>query len=215
MNEIDKIKEKISKFLEEFKSEQIKSPDDAIKRFKELFKNEYFEIYTHEKEPYYESHNRSIYIVDGYGIGIENVWGPGDFTGGGLVSHEGEDVCIFSKLANTYINLFECSERNNNLGNISELYNIDLSQENLEEVEDDNVFLTIPNSLKNADELVKERYNNLKRIAEKRHENDIENDMISYYGGLDIIIHSTEYYLYQSLLKQIDDVEFMKKNTNV
>ena len=44
MNEIDKIKEKISKFLEEFKSEQIKSPDDAIKRFKELFKNEYFEI---------------------------------------------------------------------------------------------------------------------------------------------------------------------------
>ena len=45
--------------------------------------------------------------------------------------------------------------------------------------------------------------------AELKHNNDIDNDLISYYGGLDVTIHSTEYYLYNSLLRSQYNEKFM------
>ena len=199
MVDLKEIKEKMQEFFDEFKN--IDTPDEAIEKFKEIFKDEYFETFTDVDEPYYECHTQRIYLQNGYGIGIEKSWGPFDFTGGGVVSHEGEDVYIFSKIANKYIALFEFSEKEEISNDIDSLYNIDLSTKNLLSVNDDLIFNFIPeNELENTNEMLIGRYKNLKRKAELEHDNDVNNDLISYYGGLDVTIHSTEYYLYNSLL---------------
>ncbi len=210
MEELNGIKEKMQKFLNEFKN--IKTPDEAIEKFKEIFKGQYFETYTSEDEPYYESHKQSIYLQNGYGIGIEKIWGPGDFTGGGLISHYGEDVYIFSKLADKYITLFSESDKEEILENMDSLYEINLSTKNILSIDDDLIFNFIPeNKLENTDEMLISRYKNLKRKAEFEHDNDVNNDLISYYGGLDVTIHSTEYYLYNSLLENKYNEKFMNK----
>lgn len=205
-------KEKMQEFFDEFKN--INTPDEAIKRFKEIFKDKYFETFTDVDEPYFESHTQKIYLQNGYGIGIgiEKSWGPFDFAGGGVVSHEGEDVYIFSEIASKYIALFEFSEKEKISNDIDSLYNIDLSTKNLLLVKDELIFNFIPeNELENTDEMIIGRYKNLKRKAELEHNNDVNNDLISYYGGLDVTIHSTEYYLYNSLLKNKYNEDFMNK----
>lgn len=81
MVDLKEIKEKMQKFFEEFKN--INTPDEAIEKFKEIFKDKYFETFTDVDEPYYECHTQRIYLQNGYGIGIEKSWGPFDFAGGG------------------------------------------------------------------------------------------------------------------------------------
>ena len=210
MADLKEIKEKMKEFFDEIKN--INTPDKVIEKFKEIFKDEYFETFTDVDEPYYECHTQKIYLQNGYGIGIEKSWGTFDFAGGGVVSHEGEDVYIFSKIANKYIALFEFSEKEKISNDVDFLYNIDLSTKNLLSVDDDLIFSFIPeNELENSDEMLIGRYKNLKRKAELDHDNDVNNDLISYYGGLDVTIHSTEYYLYNSLLENKHNEEFMNK----
>lgn len=210
MVDLKEIKEKMQKFFEEFKN--INTPDEAIEKFKEIFKDKYFETFTDVDEPYYECHTQRIYLQNGYGIGIEKSWGPFDFAGGGVVSHEGEDLYIFSKLADKGIMLFEYSEKEKIPKDIEFLYNIDLSTKNLLSVDDDLIFNFIPeNELEITDEMLISRYKNLKRKAELDHDNDVNNDLISYYGGLDVTIHSTEYYLYNYLLENKYNKDFMNK----
>lgn len=210
MEKLKKIKEKMQKFLEEIKN--VDTPDEAIEKFKQIFDGEYYETFTDIDEPYYESHSQKLYLQNGYGIGIEKLWGPFDFTGGGVVSHKGEDLHIFSELADEYIILFEFSEKEKISNNIDSLFNIDLSAKNILSVDDDLIFNFIPqNELENTDEMLIGRYNNLKIKAELDHDNDVNNDLISYYGGLDVTIHSTEYYLYNSLLKNKNNEDFMNK----
>lgn len=211
MNNLEDIKKKINILIKDFKNKKINTPDEIMNRFKELFNNEYFEINKTENRPYFKWKSESIYIKNGYGIGISKVWGPMDFSAK-AISHEGVDVYIFSEIANEYVTLFDESERNTNLEKVERLYDIDLSIKNLKkEIRNDIVFKTLPDEIKNKDEIVNERYRNLKIIAEDNFENDIKDELISYYGGLDVTIHSTEYYLYNSLLKHIEDENFMKK----
>jgi hypothetical protein len=211
MNNLGNIKEKVSILIKEFESKQLNTPDEIMNRFKELFKDEYFEINKNEKKPYFESHSENMYIKNGYGIGISKVWGPMDFAGGGAVSHKGVDVYIFSAISDEYVTLLEWSERNTKLEDSEKLYDIDLSINKLKKIRNDIVFKVLPDEIKNNEELIKERYRNLKISAEVNHENDINDDLISYYGGLDVTINSTEYYLYNSLLEHIDDEYFMRK----
>ena len=208
MAKVKKIKEKMEEFLNDFKN--INTPDEAIERFKQIFDGEYYEKFTDVDEPYYECHTQRLYIQNGYGIGIEKSWGSFDFAGGGVVSHEGEDLHIFSELADEYIILFKFSEKEKILNNIDSLFNIDLSEKNILSVDDDLIFNFIPeNELENTDEMLIGRYDNLKTKAELDYENDINNDLISYYGGLDVTVHSTEYYLYNSLLENKYNENFM------
>lgn len=210
MLDLKEIKEKMQEFLDEFKN--VSTPDEAIKKFKQIFDGKYYETFTDVDEPYYECHTQKLYLQNGYGIGIEKLWGPGDFAGGGAISHEGEDLYIFSKLANKYITLFSFSKKEEKTEDIDFLYNIDLSTKNILSVNDDLIFNFIPeNELKNMDEMLIGRYNNLKKKAELEHDNDVNNDLISYYGGLDVTLHSTEYYLYNSLLKNKYNEDFMNK----
>lgn len=210
MADLKEIREKMQEFFDEIKN--VNTPDEVIEEFKEIFKGEYFETFTDVDEPYYECHTQKIYLQNGYGIGIEKSWGPFDFTGGGVISHEGEDVGVFSKIANKYILIFECSEKKEISNDMDSLYNIDLSIENLLSVDDDLIFNFIPeNELDNTDEMLVGRYRNLKRKAELDHNNDVSNDLISYYGGLDVTIHSIEYYLYNSLLENKYNEEFMNR----
>lgn len=108
--------------------------------------------------------------------------------------------------------LFEYSEKEKIPKDIEFLYNIDLSTKNLLSVDDDLIFNFIPeNELEITDEMLISRYKNLKRKAELDHDNDVNNDLISYYGGLDVTIHSTEYYLYNYLLENKYNKDFMNK----
>ena len=208
MAKVKKIKEKMEEFLNDFKN--INTPDEAIERFKQIFDGEYYEKFTDVDEPYYECHTQRLYIQNGYGIGIEKSWGSFDFAGGGVVSHEGEDLHIFSELADEYIMLFEFSKKEQISNNVDSLFNIDLSAKNILSVDDDLIFNFIPeNELENTDEMLIGRYDNLKTKAELDYENDINNDLISYYGGLDVTVHSTEYYLYNSLLENKYNENFM------
>lgn len=210
MADLKEIKEKMQQFLDEFNN--LNTPDEAIEKFKQIFDGEYYETFTDVDEPYYECHTQKLYLNNGYGIGIEKSWGPFDFAGGGLVSHEGEDLYIFSKLADKGIMLFEYSEKEKIPKDTEFLYNIDLSTKNLLSVDDDLIFNFIPeNELETTDEMLIGRYENLKRKAELDHDNDVNNDLISYYGGLDVTIHSTEYYLYNSLLENKYNEDFMNK----
>lgn len=214
MGDLKNIKRKMRRYFDELKN--INTPDEAIENFKKIFNNEYVEIFTNVNEPYYESHCQNIYLKDGYGIGIMKSWGPFEFSGGGLISHYGEDVGVFSELADEYISLFESSKKEEISTKIDSLYNIDISTKNLLSVENDLVYDFIPESeLENTDELFIGRYRNLKVQAELKHNNDIENDLISYYGGLDVTIHSTEYYLYNFLLKSQYNEEFMNVAVNL
>ena len=208
---MEDIKQKINKFLEEFKNNEIQTSNEAMSRFAELFDNEYIVENINDEHPYYKSYTTRYYIKNGYGIGIEKVWGPGDIGSGGLTSHHGVDVYIFSKLSDRYITLFDGSERNYELENSDSLYNFDLSFKNIMKIEDDFVFKCLPDNIKNNDEIILERYKNLKIDAEIKHDNDIEDDLISYYGGLDVTINSVEYYLYEALTKHSEDDYFMKK----
>lgn len=208
MVDLIEIKNKMKNFFDEFQN--INTPTEAMEKFKEIFKDEYVERFTDVNEPYYESHSQSIYLKDGYGIGIAKSWGPFEFAGGGLISHFGEDVIVFSELANEYISLFESSKKEEITEKIDCLYNIDISTKNLLLVENDLLYDFIPeSSLENTNELFISRYKNLKMQAESKHNNDIDNDLISYCGGLDVTIHSTEYYLYNSLLRSKYNEKFM------
>lgn len=210
MADLKNIKEKMQEFLSEFQN--VNAPDEAIEKFKQIFDGEYYETFTDVDEPYYECHTQKLYLNNGYGIGIEKSWGPFDFAGGRVVSHEGEDLYIFSKLADKSISLFEFSEKEEIPKDIDSLYNIDLSTKNILSVDDDLVFNFIPeNDLETTDEMLIGRYENLKRKAELDHDNDVNNDLISYYGGLDVTIHSIEYYLYNSLLDNKYNEDFMNK----
>lgn len=213
MENLESIKEKIEKFLKEFENEEIITPDDAINRFKELFKDELIEKYEKENHPYFKSYNKKFYIKNGYGIGIEKVWGSMDISTRGLPSHEGVDVYLFSNLSDKYITLFDEDVINNELENVNNLYDFDLSIKNLSNLSLDNdfAFKCLPENIRNNDSIVKERYEKLKIAANYKHDDDIEDDLISYYGGLDVTINSTEYYLYNSLLENIEDIYFIER----
>ena len=211
MNELDIIKEKIKEFFDKFENKESMTISETITLFKEIFKDNYFEKNTYEDSPYYKLDTESIYIKEGYGIGISKVSGPGDFTGGGLVSHKGVDLFVFSELADYSIVLFDESERNKNIKNYEKLFDLDLSLDNLMEVRDDYIFKCLPEKIKKNEQLILERYKKLKRSAEVKHDMDVEDDLISYYGGLDVTINPTEYYLYNSLLTHKEDTFFMKR----
>lgn len=209
---MENIKQKLNNFLEEFKSNQIQTSNDAMNRFAKIFKDEYIVEKINDEHPYYKSYTIRYYIKNGYGIGIEKVWGPGDIAAGGLHSHEGEDVYIFSNLADTNITLFDASNKNLELEDINSLFDFDLSMRKIVNVSENNfVFKCLPDDIKNKDEIVLERYKNLKGDAQIKHDNDVEDDLISYYGGLDVTINPTEYYLYNSLLENIEDKYFIER----
>lgn len=210
---MDNIKQKLNKFLEEFKSNQIQTSNDAMNRFAQIFKDEYIVEKINDEHPYYKSYTIKYYIKNGYGIGIEKVWGPGDIAAGGLCSHQGEDVYIFSKLADSSITLFDESNKNLELEDVDSLFDFDVSMRKIVNVSEDNnfVFKCLPDNIKNKDEIVLERYKNLKGDAQIKHDNDVEDDLISYYGGLDVTINPTEYYLYNSLLENIEDKYFIER----
>ena len=63
-------------------------------------------------------------------------------------------------------------------------------------------------NIKNKNEIVLERYKNLKGDAQVKHDNDVEKHL---NGGLNVIICPTEYYLYNLLLKNIEDKYFMER----
>lgn len=211
MEKIEVIKMKIEQFLKKFKNQETITINETILLFKQIFKDEYLENNIYENHPYYKLNTDKLYIKNGYGIGLEVVSGPGDIGFGGATSHTGIDVYIFSEINKEFITLFSKNEKEKNIKDMNKLFDFKLSLDNVLKIEDDFVFKCLPESIKNNEIIINKRYEKLKREAEVKHEDDIEDDLISYYGGLDVTIHSTEEYLYNSLLINIEDTDFIEK----
>ena len=64
---------------------------------------------------------------------------------------------------------------------------------------------------RNGDEILTDKYNKLRNWAQIRYSNDLEDELMSRYGGLDVNVYSEEYYLYNSLMRYVDDKEFFSK----
>lgn len=203
--ELDKIKIKLKEFFNQF--ENINTPDDAILKFKEIFENEYFEVDTFR----YNSDSESLYIKNGYGLGIEKNTFPGKYTSPNKVSHNGIDLYIFSILADEDITLFMKNEKMNIKKDIDCLYKLDFSADKLIDVQNDIVFDCLPDSVKNTDEVVLGIYENLKFKAGKMYDDAVGDPSVSYYAGLYETPYILPDYLYELLLKYIDDNKFMEK----
>lgn len=133
-------------------------------------------------------------------------------------THNGIDLCISSKLSKDEkiregINIFcenkYCKE--NLLDKFEKFFDVDLSDKSLKENEDNNVYKTLTSDVKNSTSIVKTRYEQLKRDSELKHDEEVDYDMISPYGGLDVEIHSVPELLYEKILKYKEDEYFFEK----
>lgn len=208
-DEFIEIKQKMELFLNQFQDQEAITPDQTMYLFNTIFNNEYLENHTYENSPYYKLDKNKFYLKKGFGIGIAVESGPGDIFGK-QTSHNGVDIYIFSVLADHRIILFDESIKNHSINNYEKLFDLDFSVNRISSIEDDYTFQCLPATLKNNNEIIMRRYENLKNEAEYKHHSDAEDDAISPYGGLDVVIHSTEYYLYQSLLDHAEDTYFIE-----
>lgn len=203
--ELEQIKNKLKEFLNE--SKKINSPEDAILKFKEIFENEFLE----EKKFYYSSNSQKFYIKNGCGLGLEINTYPGLFTPPNLISHHGIDLRIFSTLADEEITLFIKNEKTQIKEDITCLYDLDFSTNKLLNVEDEIVFDCFPDNIKNTNEIILGVYENLKIKAGRMYDNTVPDPSTSYYAELYEPPYSQPDYLYELLLKYIDDNKFMEK----
>lgn len=185
--ELSSIKEKVRQLLYDTYSQDKHNVNDFIGRFKRMFKEEYIEEHYSVNQAYYQITNISYYIKNGYGIGIELSSGDGDRYGNN-VSHRGIDITIFSRLAkdNEYregITIFFEDEylENQLLENIDKLFDIDLSVKSLTRNEDNNVYIFLPEKVKDSEDVVTARYKQLKEEAEYQNKDEVEYEAISPY----------------------------------
>ena len=211
---MQELKEKLKNFFYYIDNEKNINVDKTIEKFKEIFKNEYFESQYSIKEAYYDYKNISLYLKNGNGLKFSIISGEGDRYGS-THTHEGRDLWITSKLAKDEeirngINIFYMNEYEKiKLSNLLEkFFDIDLSFESLEKNKDSNVYKTLSEDVKNSESVVKVRYSQLKAEAENQNREEIDYDLISPYGGLDVTIHPVPQILYDKILDFREDKYF-------
>lgn len=218
-NEYDivKNKQKLKQFFSHIDNEKMQTVNNTIQKFKEIFKNEYFKDDYSIREAYFDYKKISYYIKNGNGITFEIISGKGDIFGD-QHTHNGIDLRISSKLSKDErvregINIFCESEycKESLLDKFEKFFDIDLSEKSLKENEDNNIYKTLTSNAKNSTDIVKTRYEQLKLNSELQHDEEVDYDMISPYGGLDVEIHSVPELLYEKILKYQEDEYFFEK----
>ena len=217
MEEIKSIKEKLQEFLLYVESKDEITVAEVNNKFEEIFNNEYIKEVESVNQAYFQSKTVSYYLKNGNGIVYKESSGDWDRYGD-KVSHTGKDIVIASKLARDGdyrqgICLF--SESKNQKVKVSKdidkFFDIDLSKKSLLKNKDNNIYKTLSINVKDSEDIVKFRYEQLKIDAEIEHEDEVQYDLISPYGGLDVEIHSVEELLYESILKFEDDEYFKNR----
>lgn len=209
------IEQKIVDLLDYIKSGKEKNVNEFIGKFKLEFKGEYLVYEKKINQAYFESKVESFYLSNG--IVLEASSGDWDRMGN-TVSHQGTDVIIYSKLSKNQklrngIVIFNESDycENELLENISDLFNIDLTEESLKRNQDNYVYNTLQlNELNQSKELLDLRYNQLKKEAIEQHIDEVDYEMISPWGGVDVVVHSIEELLYGYLIEFKNDKQFIK-----
>lgn len=211
---MQELKEKLKDFFYYIDNEENPNVDKTIEKFKEIFKDEYFESMYYINEAYYDYKEKNLYLKNSNGIRLDIVSGEWDRYGNSH-SHDGVDIYITSKLSKSReirsgVDIFIMNEYQNiKLSNLlDQFFNVDLSYESLVQNKDNNVYKTLPESVINRDDIVKARYNQLKRESEKKNKDEVEYDLISPYGGLDVTIHSIPQLLYNKILNFKEDKYF-------
>lgn len=214
---MQELREKLRTFFTYIDNEEEPTVNKTIAKFREIFTNEYFEDKYSINEAYYDYKKTSLYLKNSNGIKFSIVSGDWDRLGNAH-SHEGIDLCITSKLAKDEnvregISIFfENEYKKHNLSILlDKFFDVDLSYESLIKNKDNNIYKTLSDDVKNQDDIVNTRYNQLKKEAEYQQRDEIEYEMISPYGGLDVEIHPVSQLLYEKILKYKDDEYFYDK----
>lgn len=214
MNEVKSLKEKLAEFFGYIENLQNPKPNDIINTFKIIFKEDYITKNISTDTAYYQENTNCYYIQNGCGIVLRMSSGDGDRFGNN-VSHKGIDISISSLLAKESdlkygISIFDESNfcKPQLVNNIDAFLEYDLSIENLKKNEDEFVYKTIPYTIKDNNEIICYRYNQLKQKAELYNEELYNDYMISPYGGLDIDVIPVDELLYGYIEKFNDEKNF-------
>lgn len=214
MNEVKSLKEKLNEFLSYIENLQNPKPNDVINTFKIIFQDDYITKNINTNTAYYQENTISYYIKNGCGIVLRMSSGDGDRFGNN-VSHKGIDISIASLLAKESdlkygVSIFDESDfcKPQLVNNIDAFLEYDLSMESLKKNEDEFVYKTIPSTIKDNNEIIYYRYNQLKQKAELYNEELYSDYMISPYGGLDIDVIPVDELLYGYIEKFNDEKNF-------
>lgn len=214
----EETKNKLKEFLGYIENSSNINSDDAINKFKILFKEQYIEEENSVNEAYFQSVSKNFYLKEGYGIALQVNSGDWDRYGS-RISHVGKDIVLYSLFSKVeeyrkgYRLFFEDEKIFKQLPkNIYEIFNIDLSQKSLIEkandIEDLNsVYKILPNEIKNNNDVAFERYLHLKDQAAQKHKEERWDGDISPYDY--VVVHSIEEILMEYIEKYGDN-EFFK-----
>lgn len=184
------MEEKFEKFFEFISNNQNLTVADVDNQIKEIFENEYIEKKESINQAYYQMYTKTYYFKNG--VYIREISGNGDKFGEN-VSHIGTDIIIYSSMAkekeyrNGIAIFYESEFINKNrklIENWKKFFDLDLSPEILENIEDSNIYTTLADNIKNNEYLMKIRYKKLEEVAICQHEDEVEYDLISPYGRI-------------------------------
>lgn len=209
------VKEKLKQFLLYIENNNGINVNEVHNKFEEIFKDSYIKKVETINEAYFQSKDEYYYLKNGNGVVYKVMSGDWDRYGS-KISHTGIDIAIYSEFSKDEncrdgFRLFSESENLNvKLSeNLENLFDIEISKDKLIKNDDRWVYKVLSSEVKDDEEIVKARYEQLKFNAELQHEDEVQYDLISPYGGLDAEIHSVEELIYDGINYYYDD-EFFK-----
>lgn len=208
------LKELLKEFFYYLDNEENITVNSTIEKFKQLFDNKYFEDYYSINEAYYNFQETKYYLKESNGIKFSIIGGDWDIFGN-QHSHNGLDLVISSELSENKeirkgIVIFSENEFVNETysNKLDDFFNVDLSYESIIQSRDNNIYNTLSEDIKNSTEIVENRYHQLKQQAELQNKDEIDYELISPYGGLDVTVHAVPELLYDSITKFKNDNYF-------
>lgn len=217
MNESIELRDKLMRFFIYIENQDMPTISNIMNKFKEIFKDDYFIHEENTNTAYFEEKSKSYYIKNSNGIVLSISSGDGDRFGSNI-SHKGTDLVIASLLSKDYqvnqgIFVFDESKYCKPLlsSKIDNFLNFDISMETLKKNDNEFIYKTLSDDIKENNEIVLYRYNQLKIKAEVKNSMLYDDYMTSYYGGLDIDVIPVDELLYGYLQNFNDDEHFINR----
>lgn len=212
---MDEVKEKLKQFFLYIENNNEISVNEVHNKFKEIFKDGYIKRVEKINQAYFQSKDEYYYLKNGNGIVYKVMSGDWDRYGS-KVSHIGTDIVISSKFSkdencrNGFCLFSESENQNLKLSEqLEKMFDIEITKEKLIDNSDRGIYKVISSDVKDNEDIVKIRYEQLKFEAELQHEDEVKYDLVSPYGGLDAEIHSVKELIYDGITYYNDD-EFFK-----
>ena len=203
---MDEIKLKLKSLFELIDNENNLTLNKIINESENIFKNEYTKVENCINQAYYYNRTIGYYINNSNGIYFMVSIGPGErlrpeigdddivniYTGSQFSRNkeikDGIDIICHNNYTNNKL-----SDR------LNDFFDLDLSWDNILNNKNNYIFNTLSNELKNNDNIVEERFKNMKNEAVCQNRNEKSYEEISPYGGYDVTVHEIPELLLKSI----------------